>query len=127
MTTITPTKEQLENRRKWVAALRSGAYRQAKAVLYDGAGYCCLGIACVALGLLPDKERHFDTFSALLPPSIAKRLGFGESWLEGKLDKPVAGEGCLSSLNDLAGYTFAQIADVIEEQFIKPFETAATS
>ena len=31
--------------KKWVKALRSGKYKQAKAVLkYSGGGYCCLGV-----------------------------------------------------------------------------------
>lgn len=28
-------------------ALRSGAFAQARGTLQDGAGYCCLGVACV--------------------------------------------------------------------------------
>ena len=36
---------------KWVAALESGQYKQAKKILYDGFdGYCCLGIACIIKG-----------------------------------------------------------------------------
>lgn len=46
--------EQAEHRRKWVAALRSGEYAQAKEALREPAeqrldgkvGYCCLGVAC---------------------------------------------------------------------------------
>ena len=35
-----------ENARKWVVALRSGKYEQAKNALRDGNGFCCLGVAC---------------------------------------------------------------------------------
>jgi hypothetical protein len=35
---------------KWVAALRSGEYQQAHGTLFNGTGYCCLGVACIVLG-----------------------------------------------------------------------------
>jgi hypothetical protein len=48
------TKEQVENRKKWVQALRSGKYRQGSGTLrrwVDGTetAYCCLGVACDVL------------------------------------------------------------------------------
>lgn len=30
---------------KWITALQSGKYNQAQGILYDGKGYCCLGVA----------------------------------------------------------------------------------
>ena len=41
-------KQQKANRKKWVAALRSGKYKQGKGQLYDNLDekYCCLGVAC---------------------------------------------------------------------------------
>ena len=41
----TPTAEQLANRHVWVAALRSGSYRQARRVLRRNDRFCCLGVA----------------------------------------------------------------------------------
>lgn len=35
----------------WVNALRSGEYKQTRETLYDGAGYCCLGVLCKVAGL----------------------------------------------------------------------------
>ena len=36
---------------KWLEALRSGKYKQAKGVLHKfNAGYCCLGVLCDVLG-----------------------------------------------------------------------------
>ena len=36
-----------ELKAKWVAALRSGEYRQAHGQLWDGTdGYCCIGVLC---------------------------------------------------------------------------------
>lgn len=41
MITIRMPKELLA---KWLAALRSGEYKQSRESLYDGNGYCCLGV-----------------------------------------------------------------------------------
>jgi hypothetical protein len=40
------TKEQKD---KWVAALRSGEYKQTRKRLFSGKGYCCLGVFCTAV------------------------------------------------------------------------------
>lgn len=31
---------------KWVKSLRSGKYKQTMYTLFDGVGYCCLGVFC---------------------------------------------------------------------------------
>jgi len=36
---------------KWVEALRNGEYEQAHEKLFDGKGYCCLGVLCQVAGL----------------------------------------------------------------------------
>lgn len=36
---------------KWVSALRSGDYLQARGTLFDGKGHCCLGVLCKVVGL----------------------------------------------------------------------------
>lgn len=40
------TDQQKENIKLWLAALRSGEYKQATGVLNNGNGFCCLGVAC---------------------------------------------------------------------------------
>lgn len=40
---------------RWVKALRSGNYEQCQSSLYDGNGYCCLGVAGAICGV--PKER----------------------------------------------------------------------
>lgn len=40
----------IEFKEKWIAALRSGEYKQTEKYLYDGYGYCCLGVACKITG-----------------------------------------------------------------------------
>lgn len=43
----------------WVAALRSGEYRQTKHQLQDSGGFCCLGVLCKVAGIeiTPDGKR----------------------------------------------------------------------
>jgi hypothetical protein len=36
----------LEIKEQWVAALRSGKFKQAKYKLKENEGYCCLGVLC---------------------------------------------------------------------------------
>lgn len=44
---------------RWVKALRSGNYEQCQSSLYDGNGYCCLGVAGAICGV--PKERMDST------------------------------------------------------------------
>lgn len=39
-----------EFKAKWIAALRSGEYKQGKFYLEHNGGYCCLGVACKIAG-----------------------------------------------------------------------------
>jgi len=51
-----------DEKAKWVAALRSGQYKQCRtSQLYDGkGGYCCLGVALVAIeGIQPNTSYGF--------------------------------------------------------------------
>ena len=40
---------------KWLTALESGEYKQCTRALFDGVGFCSLGVACVALGMREDE------------------------------------------------------------------------
>lgn len=114
---------------RWVAALRSGQYKQTKSVLYDGAGFCCLGVLCelaVSAGIAelvrgPEGEWEgyeyrygvlgdldFETLPEVVRTwaGIASNDGvFGDSDFDN-----------LTHLNDSQGYDFNQIADVIERE-----------
>lgn len=53
-----------EFKEKWIAALESGDFHQARGVLKERNtdGYCCLGIACVVAGakfVFPENGRYF--------------------------------------------------------------------
>lgn len=123
---ITP-EEQAENKKKWVAALRSGKYSQVRSRLKTANGYCCLGVACEVLDAKVNLVSsdgsvyyHHDLAGiqtvtyTILPYIIAHKLGISPS---GTFD-PINGmsfRDCLWKLNDFAGYSFSEIADFIEE------------
>ena len=105
------------NAQKWVAALRSGKYKQGKGKLCDSTGnHCCLGIACrvyeeeigglkiTSLGASMD----FDGCYFWLPSKVQKWLGLRTDF--GEYDY-----NCLSYHND-HGNTFDEIADIIESE-----------
>jgi hypothetical protein len=126
---------QPEFKAAWIAALRSGEYKQGYGKLYDSdtKAMCCLGVGCVVAGVpledlddlpmpTPDMIKSWfnnpDTlpfhlnlddavdainFSATIPVFIGYE----------KLPHPTN----LPELNDDEGYSFEQIADIIEEQY----------
>lgn len=93
-------------KRKWVAALRSGKYRQTKEFLYDGDGFCCLGVACRVqrIGLLKINGEHF----------VPKALPRIPSALVGEGDENALVQS-LASKNDSGRWPFKRIADWIEK------------
>lgn len=120
-----------EIKAKWVSALRSGKYRQAKERLQsDSGGFCCLGVLCdLYIKEHPSlAEWHFNpdytygstsikssgTFEHIyLPSDVANWAGFPASGdVIVSHDHEDTG---LSELND-EGMSFADIAALIEEQ-----------
>lgn len=103
-------------KRKWVAALRSGKYKQGTRMLkYTGINgtfeYCCLGVLCEVAKLetvdsSPDKvffTHGGDVAAADVPVSFRAKIGLTTS-----------DEWRLISLNDACGRSFKQIANLIE-------------
>lgn len=119
-----------ENAEKWVAALESGEYEQAKNVLHrkteDGDSFCCLGVACdVAIknGLTVDVEEgedreggfvRYNGIGHFLPSEVASWLGVRTN--AGYYRKPNSHSGDdLASHND-KGDSFADIAKIIRSE-----------
>jgi hypothetical protein len=95
---------------RWLAALRSGEYKQGRKQLATEEGkFCCLGVLCEISGLKYDKDAAFP------PKAIIKWAG-----LEGQVDEendPVInwrGESSLALNNDY-GKRFETIANLIEK------------
>ena len=104
---------------RWVAALRSGGYKQGMGALNDGQGnFCCLGVLCdlaikegIQMEVTLDASGvtdvlHYDGYSGTLPPAV-------QHWAN-LPNRPSVREGSLAALND-SGMSFAEIADLIEE------------
>lgn len=115
----------------WIKALRSGDYKQTQGQLYTGKAYCCLGVACDLYlkekGLkwtketkrtygIPTEDSELQTTE--LSEDIAAWFGLGIHNNPEVLDKDGA-RVSLISLNDDRGYSFKQIAKVIEQQILK--------
>jgi hypothetical protein len=97
-------------KKRWIAALRSGEYKQGKHKLHrtEDGSYCCLGVACKISGVSNEVLSQYvytgiiDTlYPGLIPKVIVK--GFIND---------VAHE--LANMNDKEGKSFSEIADYIE-------------
>ena len=125
----------------WLEALRSGEYKQIGGKLRKSSGYCCLGVLCelaVVAGVISQSKIRIDENAtnfyeygpdgrdASLPNLVQRWAGLADS--PGILFKGVPGKGdtdspvfdiedmtSLMAMND-SGFTFLEIADVIEEQ-----------
>lgn len=99
-------------KQKWIEALRSGKYKQAYGWLKCDEGYCCLGVLCEIHPNVEFIEKNGMTgFSykgefmyGLLSHHFVEDIKLG-------LDDMRA----LSTMNDLRGKTFDEIADWIEK------------
>lgn len=109
-----------EIKAQWVAALRSGEYRQGRGALNANEEYCCLGVLCdlaykagIAERRGADGYTRYDESSTLLPMSVMEWSGvenkFG-SWGPNQQDS-------LTHQNDMLHKDFREIADLIEEHF----------
>lgn len=95
--------------RKWLDELRNGGHQQGRGQLVssdcEGEFYCCLGVAaCYVFGA--SRPPDSATYLSDLSPFYITILGLS------RID-----ESHLANLND-AGYTFDQIADVLERVFM---------
>lgn len=124
-----------EVKEKWLAALRSGKYKQARERLRDGGGFCCLAVLCDiaikegvsgewALGAtgetvfrwpaVADRYLTHHTEESLLPPHVRDWAGLQSDNPRLKMDD--YGHDTLSAMNDDHRLSFAEIADLIEKQ-----------
>lgn len=117
-----------EIKAKWVAALRSGKYKQGKAVLKDTEGrFCCLGVLCdiynpdgwgepVTVGVVYTGHSfgvEGDCSSTVLPDVVVKWAnmpGSNPTVIVNECGDSIS----VAELND-QGDTFVDIADLIEE------------
>ena len=103
-----------DNAKKWVAALRSGEYKQGFGYLRSDEGFCCLGVACNIFNVRGWKNTKkgitYAEENQVLPHKVMDWLGLQDE--EGTAD--FQGK-TLTYLND-SGKSFSEIADVIESE-----------
>jgi hypothetical protein len=124
-------KARLDLLERWVVALRSGDYEQGMRrlrVVDEGKSkWCCLGILAEVFDSSRWSPEPMDwtalywddhsAHSAGLTTDLRLAIGADDSLV--KLSESIGGKCTLAGLNDV-GMPFSEIADVIEEQFIKP-------
>lgn len=98
--TIMPEKDLKE----WIEALSGGKYKQAQSHLYDGVGYCCLGVMCHLHGATNDQ-----LINVAMPRSLTSSY-FTQSNIYNKYKYNSL--GLLASMND-DGKSFKEISEII--------------
>ena len=102
--------------KKWIAALDSGEYKQGHCGLDTNIGHCCIGVGCrVAIpGKLLDTDRDGRLRGGLAVDQPAAPL-----WLVGIDEDFYQKTGhSLLCLNDDLGFTFPEIATLLELVYI---------
>ncbi len=107
---------------RWLAALRSGEYKQTTLYLKDDNGYCCLGVLCDLY--LKDNNKEWDIeglgtlycegVEGVLPEQVIAYAGLNSR--NPNLIHDDFGNNVISEYNDTHQLTFSEIADLIEEQ-----------
>ena len=110
-----------EWKKKWIAALRSGEYKQGRKVLRNSNDeFCCLGVLCdlvVKEGKLEEPVLNtqgryvYGCHTGLLPALVVQAVELNSR--EGIYN---VGSNSLTHDND-EGKTFLEIADIIEKNF----------
>ena len=114
-------------KRKWIAALRSGEYKQGKGYLRKGDRFCCLGVLCDLYrqemndpvwdrtGLATQNPARFsEPFAELPSAAVCDWAGLKGDFRNDPVVKAASyGSVTLSDQND-QGYDFTTIADLIQ-------------
>lgn len=111
------TQQVLENRAKWIKALRSGEYTQCKGVMFDGqGGHCCLGVAAMIFKGDPLIKNSLLPLGSMIGPKpyleVYKLIGT----YNGNKSSNII------NMNDRLGFSFSKIADELENNPSKYFE-----
>lgn len=103
------------NQLAWIAALRSGEFKQGEGCLHSiDNTFCCLGVLCVVAGDERfDKSSLYYAYGERDNTHGASKKAVEFAALGGALGQARRGEP-LYMLNDRYGKTFAEIADIIE-------------
>lgn len=111
---------------EWVAALRSGKYKQGQRYLRSrNDTYCCLGVLVDIEGVQWETTEGYDAYYAMDRHGKSRLLYFGDSGVstEGDISPCAVYDGTnerdfLTSMND-AGLPFHDIATVLEHVYVQ--------
>ena len=117
----------IEVKKLWTNALRSGEYQQGKGRLKHDDKYCCLGVLCELHRQITGEGKwdivadHYAYFSTNISILYATNYlpNFVMDWAGLSSNNPNAGNVKLSDYNDGVGIpiqNFATIANIIEEK-----------
>lgn len=117
---------------KWVEALRSGEYKQGKGVLEQEGKFCCLGVLCdlavkngvqvevgTKLSAMEQARTTYDGAGDMPPKSVVDWAFPGNDWDNWSKDNVwnVTPDHHLPTLNDAKGWSFEDIARLVEQKF----------
>lgn len=98
---------------KWIEALRSGDYEQARGTLYDGEGYCCLGVLCKVAGLTINSDGD-----GIVGMPIGEHEAYRPIYdLVGGIDRSHSLSMRNDGLDDYPKHSFDEMASFIERNF----------
>ncbi len=104
-----------EIKNKWIAALKSGEYQQGTGFLKQDGKFCCLGVLCdihaKETGNLFNTLGKYLGENRILPKEVVNWSGISSA--SGRREY----SNSLWELNDIDGFSFSQIADIIEKHF----------
>ena len=109
----------IEFKTKWVAALRSGEYKQGRSWLYttlsDGTHeYCCLGVAACVLDI-PKQYMDRTTLTGVDHPNVTKDITDALNTTCTEYPREMSFQSMLMGMNDGGKDGFPEIADYIEQ------------
>jgi len=94
----------MDNKARWLEALRSGKYKQGKQRLRKGDSFCCLGVLCDITDSSGWSGDEYLGHTGLAPIDVLRGCGV-----------PFCAAEQLATLND-SGRSFEEIADYIEKK-----------
>lgn len=103
-----------ELKKEWVAALRSGKYKQAHGTLSKPDGDCCLGVLCKVAGILQGGTAYYaSSYDFIVDEASATCLPSG---FRDYMGISLGFQSQLIAANDKDGTSFDGIADIIENE-----------